>query len=89
MRMPRAKEQHMSQDGQHAKDETLHFTPEDKRICTWFEAVTISLLNVFVFAFLLAGRKFLVVLAMFWPALAGAAVLFAVSVFVVRRWNNG
>ncbi|RFP86527.1 hypothetical protein DZK27_14010 [Rhodobacteraceae bacterium 63075] len=79
----------MNPDKNSAQNDSPHFTPEDRRICTLFEAVSMSLLNVLVFAFLLAGRKFLVVLAMFWPALAGAAVLLAASVFLAHRRNNG
>lgn len=79
----------MSSEKQYAQNDSPHFTPEDARICTWFEAVAMSLLNVLVFALLLAGRKFLVVLAMFWPALAAAALLLAASVFFAHRRKYG
>jgi len=78
----------MGPEKHNTQNDSPHFTPEDRRLCTFFEAVSMSLLNVLVFAFLLAGRKFLVVLAMFWPALAGAAVLLAASIFLAHRRNN-
>lgn len=64
------------------------FTERDKRLCTPFEAIAAAVLNILVFGFLMAGRKFAVVALMFWPAVAGIAALLLASVFVARHYRN-